>query len=142
MACAAGSLAFAASSCAWPAASFFFAASSLAWPAVSLALARSILAWPPVTWERALASFTRPAATCAAWPSRSVCAVKGSRTLSTPPTFEACAMRSVMAACWASLIGEPSLVWKTIVPLPWAALGKAASSRSVTFAVGVPGIEI
>ena len=51
-------------------------------------------------------------------------------------------MRSAMAACWASLIGEPSSVWKTIVPVPPAASGKAASSRSVTCAVGVPGIEI
>ena len=63
-------------------------------------------------------------------------------TLCTPRTFAACAMRSATAACCAALIGEPSSVLNTIVPVPPAASGKAACSRSVTCAVGVPGIEI
>ena len=50
-------------------------------------------------------------------------------------------MRALIAAFSASVKALPSSVWKTIVPLPPAAAGNSAASRSVTCAVGVPGME-
>ena len=62
--------------------------------------------------------------------------------LFTPSTWAAWATSAAMAASWASLNGVPSAVWKTTVPLPPAASGKVAARWSVTWAVGVPGMEI
>ncbi len=47
-----------------------------------------------------------------------------------------------MAACWASVNGDPSTVWKTTVPLPPETSGKVAVRWSVTLAVSVPGMVI
>ena len=54
---------------------------------------------------------------------------------------EAAPIRAVIAAFWASVKALPSSVRKTMVPLPPAAAGNSAASRSVTCAVGVPGID-
>ena len=62
--------------------------------------------------------------------------------LFTPSTRAACATSAAIAASWASVNGAPSAVWKTTVPLPPAASGNVAARWSVTWAVGVPGIEI
>ena len=54
---------------------------------------------------------------------------------------DAAAIRALIAAFSASVRALPSSVWKTIVPLPPAAAGNSAASRSVTWAVGVPGMD-
>ena len=103
--------------------------------------AASSWAWPCSSWVVACSSCARPAAICCSWAARSACVANGSTTCATPSMSDAAATRALIAAFWASVRALPSSVSEDDVPLPPAAAGNSAARRSVTCAVGVPGMD-
>ncbi len=120
-ACALSSCARPASSCAWPSASCCWPASSSALPAVSCC---------------------SPSLTCRACSARCASVANGSATCTTPSMSATFASSALMACCCSSVRAEPSSVLHTTRPVPPLADGSSRASRSVTSAVGVPGIEM